>query len=89
MGLPSFFRTELPKRYNYRPVYYDKRKEELEERIKQSDKDGLHVQIGGSLSRGAFREHFLKRQKERKQSNSRILILILLFALISFFIFYR
>jgi hypothetical protein len=36
MGI-SFFYKKKPKQFNYTPVYYDKHKEEMEERKKKFD----------------------------------------------------
>ncbi len=33
MGIPSFFKTPRHKQFNYEPLYYDERKEKLQERM--------------------------------------------------------
>ena len=39
MAIPSFFRTQKPKQFNYVPRYYDEQKEQLDERIRDIERE--------------------------------------------------
>jgi len=39
MGIPRFFKIPQHKQFNYEPLYYDERKEKLQERIKRIEQE--------------------------------------------------
>ena len=74
MGLPRFFRTPEHKRFHYEPIYYDERKERLEERIKHIEQEyGIehgdqHVR---SIGKGSFAGYYGRNQlRNRRTGNS-------------------
>lgn len=86
----SFFRTPQHRVFNYKPVYWDPKKEEFEARVKQArekysvqktGKDASYVP--GSLIRGSFRKRpELKRGYPARQKMIRIVVILLLAALL-------
>ncbi|HLV62013.1 hypothetical protein [Galbibacter sp.] len=84
MRLPSLFKTQKPKAFNYKPRYYDERKERLEalKNRKESRSDEEYFQ--GYRPKG-FKDNWKATRKSSADKNSRlrfivILILLLLFA---------
>ena len=86
----SFFRTPQHRVFNYKPVYWDPKKEEFETRVKQArekysvkktSEDAPYVP--GSLIRGSFRKRpELKRGYPARQTMIRIVVILLLAALL-------
>ena len=92
MSIPSFFRTPKPKPFNYIPRYYDEHKEELEERIRNIERE-MGVKEGElyrpTIRKGQMSNYFRRKQKRmQKHSNIRLVIIILILLLISYFLFF-
>ncbi|UCG26932.1 MAG: hypothetical protein JSV24_08105 [Bacteroidales bacterium] len=92
MGIPRFFSTPKPKQFNYIPRYYDEQKEALEERIREIEME-MGVNKGEAyrprIRRGQMSNYFRRKQKRvQKQSNIRLVIIILFLLLISYFLFF-
>lgn len=93
MGLFSLYK---PKEYKYRYIYYDPQKEALQEREKQREAAKKRAENGEyepSIRRGTFREMAQRNSKTRsdmsRQSNVRlVVILIALLAITYFLVFY-
>lgn len=81
MGLPSFFKQQRNKTFNYTPRYYDERKERLEKLQSQREAKGDTDYFKG-YRRKSFREDWRTVKSMDRNRNSRlrfIIILILLF----------
>ena len=87
----SFFRTPQHRVFNYKPVYWDPKKEEFEERVKQAREkysvkktsEGDAPYVPGSLIRGSFRKRpELKRGYPARQKMIRLVVILLLAALL-------
>ena len=67
MGMISFIKTPKPRRFGYSPVFYDERKEALEERERQIRQEMGLTKEGEervSLIKGQFRKQYdSKRNK--------------------------
>jgi hypothetical protein len=92
MALPSFFKINKNKRFNFIPRYYDPRKEDLEERIRSVERE-MGVNEGEAyrptIRKGQMSNYFnRKKSKAQKQSNIRLIIILLLLFLISYFLFF-
>ena len=94
MGVPSFFKTRGPNKFNYSPLYWDPVKEAREERIRSIKHEmGIDTDSnlkGASLSRGSFRQ-FKRNTKVRasRSSNIRLAVILAILFLISYLIFFR
>ena len=84
----TFFKTPKNKQYNYKPVYYDKKKEESKERRESAFKDK-----GDEDYESALRTKMQNRwkrtagAKEKKSSNTRLIVIILAMAFLLYWIF--
>lgn len=82
--LPTLFKRQAPKVYNYKPRYYDERKERLDALIKSKESRSDEKYIQGYRPKG-FRDDWKSARKSSGDKNARlrfivILIILLLFA---------
>ena len=86
------FRTGKPKSFNYRPVYYNKEKEEMEERIKQltrePDPDEIHEEKLRSRIRNSWGKREVKSKSKSLTSKALYIYIIVVLALL-YYIFLR
>lgn len=89
----SFFKLHKPLVYKYKPVYYDPKKEAQKVREKSQAFAGEKVDDGAyksSLHRGSFREMAEKNKNSKhvqnRQSNVRLIIIIMILVLIAYFL---
>lgn len=82
------FGGKLPrnKAFNYVPVYYNPKSEELEQRVKEVREKTLPINQREKPSI-KFDRHLQSRREERKSNVIRLSIIIFLIALVLFFIF--
>ena len=92
MGIPRFFKLPKPKQFNYQPLYYDPVKEAKEERKKKIGRE-LGVIEGdshsGRITRGSMREYFRRETKARRQSNIRLVIIIIVLFFVAYLLLFR
>lgn len=87
MGLLNFYK---PRTYNYRPIYYDPKKEEKAKRDKErAVKDGT-AEYERTLRRGVFREMANQNKNYRleqiRKSNIRLIIIVFAMLAILFYL---
>ena len=92
MALPSFFKINKNRKYNFIPRYYDPRKEDLEERIRSIERE-MGVKEGEAyrptIRKGQMSNYFnWKKRKTQKQSNIRLIIILVVLFFISYFLFF-
>lgn len=85
MRLPTLFRKQTPRAYNYKPRYYDERKERLEALIKSKESRSDENYSNGFRRSQGFKDDWKAARKSSSDKNSRlrlivIFILLLLFA---------
>jgi cytochrome c-type biogenesis protein CcmH/NrfG len=85
----TFFKTPKNKQFNYKPVYYDSKEEERKDRLKGAlEEEGEDYEI-------ALRRRMQARWKrnsgvkDKKTSNTRLIVIILALVLITYWIFFR
>lgn len=95
----NFFHTPKPKQFNFRPRFYDPEKEEFEQR-EQRIKEELGIATEKTFDgksyreriRGSFRHQGGSNSKTsyeaRRSQNTRLIIMIVVLALIFYFVFY-
>jgi hypothetical protein len=91
MGLPRFFNLAKPRQFHYEPVYYDERKERLQEKIREVEQK-MGVQSDGqfkrTLGRGSFSARHLRGKKTSKQSTIRLIVIFIFILLISYLLLF-
>jgi len=85
----TFFKTPKNKQFNYRPVYWDKAKEERDKRLKtafeETDKDyseALRERMDMRWRRGAL-------NRTRRNTNIRFLAVLIFMFLLFYYIFFH
>lgn len=79
------FRLPRAKSYNYMPVYYDERKEQLEKKLNEQNNSLNHEnRIKGSFRRSPK----LKSKSEAIKSNIRLFVIILILTALAFYFLY-
>ena len=86
----SFFKTIKHNRFEYKPVYFDKRKEELEKKI-QKHKEKKELIENNNYEpkiKGRFTGSFVRSdaKKQNKNANLRIVAIITFISIITYFI---
>ena len=96
MALPQLFRTYRHKVFNYTPLYYDQEKDELESRIKKAEaeahaemKQGDKGVYRSTITRGSMRGYLKQTKRAKKQSNVRLVVIILFLLIIAYYLFLR
>jgi hypothetical protein len=91
MGVPRLFRLPQHKQFHYEPIYYDERKERMEERIRQIEAEyGIKIQDRPvrTLNKGTFSHFYDRKRKVQRYSNTRLVIIIIFLLIISYFLFF-
>jgi hypothetical protein len=81
------FKTSKPKQFNYKPLYYDQQKEEMEERLKKySETENSDINRFRSKIRETWR---VKEKKNFKLSKMTLYVYLIGSILLIYFIFFR
>ena len=80
--IPSIFKANRPKEFNYKPYYYNAEKEERELRNKRIRSELDRENEGGVEFRSRLRERWEQSNHARKKANSSNLRLIVIFILV-------
>lgn len=89
----GFFNLYKPREYKHKYIYYDPKKEaakEREERMASEKKEGEEQGYKPGIGRGTFRQmaekHGKMRSSETRQSNIRLIIIILILLAIAYYL---
>ncbi len=85
----TFFKIPRNKQFNYKPVYWDKEKEEREKRRKSALEDTSKEYSEALRERLEMRWRRNSGAREKKSSNMRLVGIIFVLALISYYLFFR
>ncbi len=91
MGIPRFFKTPEHKQFHYEPIYFDERKERLEERIKQIEQEhGIKniEEYVRTMRKGSFSHYYDRKKKTQRYSTTRLIIIIIFLLFVSYFLFF-
>lgn len=83
----TFFKTPKNKQYNYKPVYYDQKKEEREKRLKAVSDDDPEAYSESLRDRLNTRWKRNAGAKSRKASNQRLFVILLIMFLLLYLVF--
>jgi len=94
MGIPRFFKTKGPNRFDYQPLYWDPEKEEREERVRRIKAElGQEVDFqrtSSTIKRGSFRQARVgSNRKAGRESNIRLFVIAAALMLLAYLLFYR
>ena len=92
MALPSFFKLNKHKEFNYVPIFYDKEKEEFNERVRRIEQEmGIKkdVEFKSSIKRGTMREYIQRSRKQDRYSSFRLIIIFIFLLALVYLILFR
>ncbi len=94
MAIIRLFKLPNNKKFNYQPLYYNPEKEEKEERKKRLEQElGIKQENTSgytpTITRGSMRTYFHKNRKAARQSNFRLVLIILFLLFVAYFILFR
>ncbi len=92
MALPSFFKLNKHKVFNYVPIFYDKKKEEFNERVRRIEQElGIKkdLEFRSSIKRGAMREYIQRSRKQDRYSSLRLIIIFIFLLALAYLILFR
>ena len=93
MIIPGLFKQRRPRQFNYKPVFYDREKEILEERrnaYENMTNGQSFVHYKPVIRRGAFKEYHLRTHRNiHRNSNIRLIAIILLLGMMFYLLFLR
>ena len=93
MKIKFLNKTIENKRFNYNPMYYDERKEQLAEKkklYKELENEDLNGERRREIFKDSLKGEYSRaqyRQNEKRTSNYRILLLILIIVALGYFVF--
>ncbi len=91
MGIPRFFKIPQHKQFDYQPLYYDERKEKLQERIKRIEQEyGVNngKEYVRSMTKGSFSHYYDRKRKAQKYSSTRLIIIIIFLLFVAYYLFF-
>ncbi len=84
-----FLRRPKPKQFDYKPIYYDKEKDEREQRRKElglaDDEAGQRKLFRGELQRRWRGDNY---KKEKENQRKKVLIYLILAGFVTYYIFF-
>lgn len=83
----TFFKTPKNKKYNYKPVYYDQKKEEREKRLKAVSEDDPEAYAEALRNRLDLRWKRNAGARSKKASNQRLFVILLVMFLLVYLLF--
>ncbi len=90
MKLRPLIKLPEYKKFRYKPVYYDKRKEALDEKIKKAKEKKEAVEKGEYKPdfKGKFKNNYSREitKKQKQAANIRFLLLIIFFSVMAYII---
>jgi hypothetical protein len=85
----GFFNLYKPRKYDYRYIYYDPKKEAQKEREKRLA-EGQDGEFKTSIHRGSFREEAARnkntRGKQSRKSNIRLIMILFVLLLLAYYL---
>lgn len=85
----TFFKTPKNKQFNYRPLYYDPKKEEREKRLKTAYEAGKDDYEQALRDRIQMRWKRTSGTRDRQASTRRLVIILAVIFLLAYYVFFR
>lgn len=91
MGIPRFFKLPKYNEFNYIPRYYDPEKEARQERLKKlkQEKGEFDDSEYTPLIKGQMRRFHRSAKREKKVSNLRLLVILILLFLAFYYLLFN
>ncbi len=84
----TFFKTPRNKKFNYRPVYYDQKKDERDQRLKSAFEEENADYEKALRERMRTRWKRTSEARSRRASNQRLVIIFVIIFLLFYLVFF-
>jgi hypothetical protein len=92
MSIPRLFKLPVYKKFTYRPLYHDPIKEAREARLRDIEAEsGIKTDTAytSRIQRGTMRSYFKSNATSKKQSNVRLILIIVFLLFVSYLLLFR
>ncbi len=92
MAIYQFFKLNKHKDFNYMPLFYDKDKEEFNERVRRIEEEmGIKnsPDFKPGIRRGTMREHIQNSRKQSRYSSIRLVAIIIILLALAYLLIFR
>ncbi len=93
MNIPRFFKIPRHRQFNYNPLYYDPEKEQREERRREIKRElGIKEEEGNyrpTIKRGSMKAYFKGNKRAERNSNLRLVLIIVFLLFVAYLLLYR
>ena len=92
MAIFQFFKLNKHKEFNYMPLFYNKEKEEFNERVRRIEEEmGIKNsnEFKPGIKRGTMREHIQNSRKQKGYSSVRLVAIIILLLALAYLLIFR
>ncbi|MGC9341576.1 MAG: hypothetical protein ACP5E3_02660 [Bacteroidales bacterium] len=93
MNIPRFFKIPRHRQFNYQPLYYDPEKEEREKRNRELKREmGLGEEgkeYKPTIRRGSMKTYFKANKRAERNSNLRLVLIIVFLLFLAYFLLYK
>ena len=89
MAIGNLFKQQKHKQFEYRPVFYDPDKEELQNRIKKAQEESRTDKTYVPNIKGKMKEYLISDKKSKASiKNIRLIIIVITLALLALMFYY-
>lgn len=94
MGIPQFFKVPRHRVFDYRPIYYNPKKEEFERRVENAKREaGIKSEddeYQSMITRGSMRGYMQRQNRKAKRMSSiRLVVILFVLILIAYYILFE
>jgi hypothetical protein len=92
MNIPRLFKLPEHRKFSYRPFYYNPEKEEREARMRDLKAEAgikSEGQYTPHIQRGAMKSYFKRGEVAQRQSNIRLIIIIVFLVFVTYVLLFR
>lgn len=92
MAIFSFFKLNKHKQFEYKPLFYDKDKEEFNERVRRIEEEmGVHKgsEYKPGIHRGTMRSYLQTAKKENRHGNLRLFLIVIFLLAVAYYLFLK
>ena len=92
MAIFTFFKLNKHKEFSYTPLFYDKEKEEFNERVNRIKEElGIEnsIEFKTNIRRGTMRHNVQETKRQNRSSSVRLIIIIVLLLALAYLFLFR
>jgi hypothetical protein len=93
MNIPRFFKIPRHRQFNYQPLYYNPEKEERDKRVREIEREMGIAKEGKeykpTIRRGSMKSYFKANKRAERNSNLRLVLIIVFLLFLAYFLLYK